>query len=289
MLYAMKTLAPFAPSPPIWLQPDWPAIPGVHALFTTRAGGVSTPPWDSMNLGDHVGDDPQSVASNRIRFARQLERIGGQRVQPQFLQQVHGVQVCQLPLAQAAGLAFDACVTDQPGHACTIMVADCLPILIAHRQLGIVGAAHAGWRGLAGVAGVGVIEQLWSAYCRLANQQLNNSSAEIAAQTQVWLGPCIGPQAFEVGAEVVAAFTAAVPQARHCFQPGNTGQKWWADLPALARQRWQALGVQGLYGNDSSPPWCTVGNPLRFFSHRRDAGPLGSTGRMAAAIWRTGS
>lgn len=285
MLHAMKNDAPL---PFAWLQPDWPAIAGVHAIFTTRAGGVSVSPWDSMNLGDHVGDVLRDVADNRALFTQALTQIGGHSVQPQFLQQVHGVQVARLPLAAADGLVFDACITAEPGHACTIMVADCLPVLIAHRRLGIVGAAHAGWRGLAGSAGIGVLEQLWHAYCRLARQQGGGSVADIAAQTQVWLGPCIGPQAFEVGAEVVAAFTAAAPQAQRCFTPGKAAQKWQADLPALARQRWQALGVQHLYGNDSSAPWCTVGNPLRFFSHRRDAGVLGSTGRMAAAIWRTG-
>jgi len=286
MLHAMKRSIPFASA---WLQPDWPTIAGVHAIFTTRTGGVSTPPWDSMNLGDHVGDDPRDVASNRALFAKALAQVGKCDVQPQFLHQVHGVQVAQLPLPATAGRSFDASITTESGQACTIMVADCLPILIAHRHLGIVGAAHAGWRGLAGTAGVGVVEQLWHVYCRLANQRNGGSVAEIAAQTQIWLGPCIGPQAFEVGAEVLAAFTAGAPQAQRCFTPGDAAQKWRADLSALARQRWQALGVRHLYGNDSSPPWCTVGNPLRFFSHRRDAREGGRTGRMAVAIWRTGA
>lgn len=197
------------------------------------------------------------------------------------------MQVCQLPLAAAAARAFDACVSNAIGQACTIMVADCLPILIAHRELKIIGAAHAGWRGLAGQQGVGVVEQLWQAYCRLVEQQQATPHAAIAAATQVWLGPCIGPQAFEVGEEVVRAFIQAKAQAEAYFLPGAAPGKWQADLAALARQRWQALGIDAIYGNDSSTGWCTVANPSRFFSHRRDSSIFGSTGRMAAAIVRT--
>lgn len=274
--------------PPDWLLPDWPAIPGIFAVFTSRSGGVSQAPWDSLNLGDHVGDAPQAVMTNRQLFAAQLEQLAACPVTPHFLQQVHGVQVCQLPLAAAAARAFDACVSDAIGQACTIMVADCLPILIAHRELKIIGAAHAGWRGLAGQQGVGVVERLWQAYCRLVEQQQQAAShAAIAAATQVWLGPCIGPQAFEVGEEVVRAFTQAKARAEACFLPGAAPGKWQADLAALARQRWQALGIDAMYGNDSSTGWCTVANPSRFFSHRRDSSIFGSTGRMAAAIVRT--
>ncbi len=282
---------------PALILPNWPAIDGVHAAFTTRAGGVSAPPWDSLNLGTHVGDDPAHVATNRARFAQALNALDGGSiaVTPQFVQQVHGWDVGCLPLApdaaQAVDACVDACISDQPGWACTIMVADCLPIVFAHRSAGVVGAAHAGWRGLAGNAqGQGVVEQVWQAYCTQVRRQEGHgcaTAAELAAATQVWLGPCIGPAAFEVGDEVRAAFIAAQPSAHACFIPTGQRGKWWADLPGLARQRWQALGVDAIYGNDASAAWCTAGNPLRFFSHRRDAGALGSTGRMAVAIWRS--
>lgn len=268
-----------------WLQPDWPAIPGVQALFTTRQGGVSAPPWDTMNLGDHVGDAPQAVAANRQLLGRVIQDAADRWAQPVFMQQVHGcgVQVLEEGVPQAQ--AFDACVTDQVGMVCTIMVADCLPVLMAHRSGRAVAAAHAGWRGLAGQDGHGVLEVLWQAYA----QQLGlPADAALAAQTQVWLGPCIGPQAFEVGEDVRAAFTGRDAGANPCFQAraGAPG-KWMADLSGLARRRLAQLGLTQLYGNDGTPAWCTFSDASRFFSHRRDAGVLGSTGRMAACIWKT--
>ena len=285
------------PLPPDWLLPDWPAIPGVFAVFTSRNGGVSQAPWDSLNLGDHVGDAPQAVMSNRQLFAAQLEQLAACPVTPHFLQQVHGVQVCQLPLAAAAARAFDACVSNAIGQACTIMVADCLPVLLAHRSGHAVAAAHAGWRGLAGPhGGQGVLEAVFKRFClqvqslsclSAIKSEANGSASVIAQDTLAWLGPCIGPQAFEVGEEVVRAFIQAKAQAEAYFLPGAAPGKWQADLAALARQRWQALGIDAIYGNDSSTGWCTVANPSRFFSHRRDSGIFGSTGRMAAAIVRT--
>lgn len=281
--------------PTQWLQPNWPALDGVQALFTTRHGGYSQAPWDSFNLGDHVGDAPQAVARNRAQLGAVLQHCAGRSVQPQFLEQVHGWQVHTLPSSTAV-LRGDACVTASAGVACTIMVADCLPVLIAHRSAAVVGAAHAGWRGLLGRDGYGVLEALWERYCQLVQQHCGGqgqrlNSAEVAAQTQIWLGPCIGAQAFEVGDEVYQAFTGPDPQAQRCFvavaQPGKAG-KWYADLAALARQRLQRLGLGGaLYGNDSSAQWCTFTQASRFFSHRRDAAVLGSTGRMAAVIWRS--
>ena len=272
--------------PADWLVPDWPAPAGVQALCTTRAGGVSQGPYASMNLGTHVGDDPQAVQTNRARLQAALgQSTPGAR--PVFLSQVHGTGVAALTASTPDNTEADTCVATDAGVVCTIMVADCLPILIAHRELKIIGAAHAGWRGLAGQQGVGVVERLWQAYCRLVEQQQATPHAAIAAATQVWLGPCIGPQAFEVGEEVVRAFTQAKAQAEACFLPGAAPGKWQADLAALARQRWQALGIDAIYGNDSSTGWCTVANPSRFFSHRRDSGIFGSTGRMAAAIVRT--
>ena len=264
---------------PDWLTPDWPAPPGVRAVFTSRLGGVSAPPWDSMNLGDHVGDDPLSVAANRALLAQALA------AKPVFLQQVHGTAVLAIDAETANGEQADAAVTSQRGVACTIMVADCLPVLFTTRDGSAVAAAHAGWRGLAGQHGHGVLEQTFEAFCALAH----TGRAQAAINTIAWLGPCIGPTAFEVGPEVRQAFVGSHPGAAACFTAAAPG-KYLADLAGLARQRLQALGVTQIDGNDSSSPWCTVGNASRFFSHRRDAGVQGngfhSTGRMAACIWR---
>jgi YfiH family protein len=156
------------------------------------------------------------------------------------------------------------------------MVADCLPVLLWDGEGRWVAAAHAGWRGLAGESGMGVLESLWAALAARGAQ---------AHRTQVWLGPCIGPEAFEVGAEVMQAFVQAQAEAQTAFRPGQAG-RLLADLPALARQRLRRLGLGQVWGNDGSPAWCTVSGPARFFSHRRDAVRLGSSGRMAACIWR---
>lgn len=267
-----------------WLQPDWPAIPGVQAVFTTRVGGYSAAPWDSMNLGDHVRDEPQHVAANRQLLQAVLSDMAAQEVHTPFLQQVHGCDVLCVQQDTPNGQAFDACVTMETGVACIVMVADCLPVLFAHRCGLAVAAAHAGWRGLLGKDGHGVLEATWQAYA----QQLGVAAdADLAAQTQVWLGPCIGPQAFEVGDEVRTFFMQAQPHAADGFTPADAvAGKWLANLPQLARQRLQALGLQHIYGNDGGAPWCTVSNPSRFFSHRRDAAVLGSTGRMAVCIWK---
>lgn len=240
----------------------------VGAWMSTRAGGVSLPPWDSLNLGMHVGDQPAHVARNRALWAQALG------VRPVFLQQVHGVQVVTLGPQTPSEPVADACISFTPGLACTVMVADCLPVLCWDRQGRWVAAAHAGWRGLLGQQGHGVLEAL--------AQALQAQGAQIA-QAGVWLGPCIGPQAFEVGDEVREAFVADRRDAQAHFVPGHAG-RWWAHLPALARQRLQALGVEQVQGNDGQPPWCTVSNPGRFFSHRRDGRGGRSTGRMAAAI-----
>ena len=229
------------PLPPDWLLPDWPAIPGVFAVFTSRNGGVSQAPWDSLNLGDHVGDAPQAVMSNRQLFAAQLEQLAACPVTPHFLQQVHGVQVCQLPLAAAAARAFDACVSNAIGQACTIMVADCLPILIAHRELKIIGAAHAGWRGLAGQQGVGVVEQLWQAYCRLVEQQQATPHAAIAAATQVWLGPCIGRRRLKWGKRLFALLSKPRRRLKRAFFQGlrpASGRLIWPPWPASVGRPW---------------------------------------------------
>jgi copper oxidase (laccase) domain-containing protein len=284
-----------------WLIPDWPAIAGVHALCTARDGGVSQGPYASMNLGSHVGDAPEAVQENRARLQAVLGlQTPGTR--PVFLSQVHGTDVVALDACSPDGLEADACLTTQRGPVCTIMVADCLPVLLAHRSGAVVAAAHAGWRGLAGqgaaegVAGRGVLESVVDTICSQiaavaqANQAqgaLENIASEgIAGDIQAWLGPCIGPRAFEVGAEVRQAFLAWSAHASVCFAPvPDAPGKWLADLPALARLRLQALGVTRIYGNDGSDAWCTYTQALRFFSHRRDTALLGGSGRLAACVW----
>ncbi len=266
-----------------WLVPDWPAPSHVRAWFTTRSGGVSAAPYGSFNLGDHVGDDAAAVLTNRKRLQ---EALG---VRPVFLKQVHGTRVVLVDGATADGTPADACVASRPGVACTIMVADCLPVLFTNRAGTVVAAAHAGWRGLAGASadgvGQGVLETAFDALARAA--QSTGQALEpgrIAADTLVWLGPCIGPLAFEVGPEVRDAFVAQSADAASCFEPSKVAGKFLANLQALARLRLRAMGLTQIFGNDGTPDWCTVTNPSRFFSHRRDAVRLGSTGRMAACI-----
>jgi len=256
---------------PDWLQPDWPAPARVRAVFTTRAGGVSAAPFDAMNLGDHVNDMPEAVRANRAVLREALA------AEPVFLQQVHGPQVAVLEQAsnpQAPATVADACVTTRRGLACTIMVADCLPVLFTNRQGSAVAAAHAGWRGLAGEGGRGVLEAVVASFAA--------QSGSVVPEMMAWLGPCIGPDAFEVGDEVREAFVAQQPEAAALFRPHAAG-KWMADLPGLARLRLRALGFADvhIHGNDSSAVWCTVGSPSRFFSYRRER----VTGRMAACVW----
>ncbi|WP_159911857.1 polyphenol oxidase family protein [Pantoea sp. 18069] len=283
-----------APAFDDWLLPDWPAPPGVHALCTTRAGGVSVAPWDSLNLGDHVGDAAYAVHENRTRLQAALRaRTPGARAV--FLRQVHGSDVLALGAGTAQGLAADASLTAAPGVACTIMVADCLPVLFTDRHGSVVAAAHAGWRGLAGTVRAGGCPQgvLESVFAQFAQQVVRAGGAadqgQVAGRTLAWLGPCIGPDAFEVGEEVRAALCQGRPEAARHFRPGQAPGKWLADLAGLARQRLQSLGITAVYGNDGSARWCTVGNPSAFFSHRRDAARLGSSGRFAACIWRDGA
>lgn len=261
------------------LQPDWPAPPGVRAWCSTRAGGVSAAPYDSLNLGDHVGDQPTAVQANRERFARAL----GAR--PVFLRQVHGSHAAVLGASSPDGLEADACATAERGLACTIMVADCLPVLLCDAAGRAVAAAHAGWRGLAGQGGHGVLEaavERLRALAQSGGEPPASTAARPTGEILAWLGPCIGPDAFEVGPEVKSAFEARDAGAAALFRPGPRG-KWLADLPGLARRRLQALGVSRIYGNDGSAAWCTVADPSRFFSHRRDR----VSGRLAAAVWRS--
>lgn len=289
---------------PDWLRPDWPAPAQIHALCTTRAGGVSAAPFDHLNLGDHVGDAPAAVHANRQILQGALNSITS-GTQPVFLQQVHGTQVLDLDLLEAqvglpagTGTCADASATTAARLACTIMVADCLPVLLTNRQGSAVAAAHAGWRGLAGIDGVGVLEtvfkrftaltQIQQAQAAIKSEVLEDTAAilDMAAETIVWLGPCIGPQAFEVGAEVRAAFCAHDSAAAVHFVPHGAG-KYRADLAALARQRLGVLGITQIYGNDSSTDWCTVANASRFFSHRRSSATGDASGRFAVCIWRS--
>ena len=278
------------------LVPDWPAPEGVFALCTTRTGGVSLPPYDSLNLGTHVGDDAAAVHTNRMLLQSTVAAVAN-GTRAVFLNQVHGDGVVHLASNTPDGIDADACVATAPGVACTIMVADCLPVLLAHRSGRVVAAAHAGWRGLAGVGGQGVLEAVFKRFKALAQDgrapnaikiEANDPAQTFAQDTLVWLGPCIGPQAFEVGAEVRAAFCEANPASEACFVPsGSAKGKFLCDLAGLARLRLQALGITHIHGNDGTSPWCTVTNASRFFSHRRDSGALGASGRFAACIWRS--
>jgi len=254
---------PAAPAMSDWLTPEWDAEARVGARMTTRQGGVSAPPWDSMNLGVLSGDAPDAVQANRERFAAAIGAT------PVFLRQVHGDRVVRVDAssAQAPVEAADASWTREPGVACAVLVSDCLPVLLAAPRA--VAAAHAGWRGLS----AGVLECSVSAMC-------NGVSCE-PRELVAWLGPCIGPDAFEVGSDVLAAFgvepTPASTQ-RFRYQPRADGDpRWRADLAGLARDRLAALGVRRISGGS----WCTVQDRSRFFSFRRD----GVTGRMAAAVW----
>ena len=255
---------------PDWIVPEWPAPLQVRAVCTTRAGGTSVAPYDALNLGDHVGDRAADVAANRAVFS---QSIGAQ---PVFLSQVHGTHTHIISGSTAHGTQADGCFTDQAGVACTIMVADCLPVLFTNLQGTQVAAAHAGWRSLAGQGGQGVLETVLECFRPLAQVDTGYVAINIIA----WLGPCIGPGAFEVGDDVRDVFLGHDAAATGLFKPLPAG-KWLADLPGLARLRLQALGVTQVYGNDGSRDWCTVSNPSRFFSHRRDR----VSGRQAASIW----
>jgi polyphenol oxidase len=245
-------------SAPSLLEFTWKLPAGLRAAFTTRLGGVSAAPWDSFNVGAHVGDAPESVAANRAR----LKALLSLPAEPAWLSQVHGVAVHDLDATPGDGLATaDAAVARERGRVCAIMVADCLPVLFATRDGTRIGAAHAGWRGLAS----GVLENTVRA--------LGVPGAELTA----WLGPAISREHFEVGDEVRAEFVAADAGAAGAFERNARG-RWQADLVALARRRLSALGITDVSGGE----WCTFADRARFFSHRRD----GKGGRMVALIWR---
>ena len=221
-----------------------------------------------------MGDSARAVEKNRSIWGQALG------CRPVFLEQVHATDVVPVHADTPDGVVADGAWTRESGLACTVLVADCLPVVMCDADGATVSAGHAGWRGLLGLrdhGGAGVLE----------NQFRVHSGNDVMA----WLGPCIGPQAFEVGDEVRQAFIDANPEARACFVPVRTSDshragmpaKWLADLPELARQRLRALGITRIFGNDGGPQWCTVNNPMDFYSFRRDR----TCGRLAVSIWRS--
>ncbi len=271
-------------SSPGLFAPDWAVSPRVRAVMTTRVGGVSVAPWESLNLGVHVGDSLAAVLENRRRVRKEASLPS----EPVWLDQVHGISVVELEPSGVGGdeparsergdrlsqpvespmparPPADATVTTHAGVVCAIQVADCMPVLFAARDGSAVGAAHAGWRGLAG----GVLAATIAA--------MRMPPSQIVA----WLGPAIGPKHFEVGDVVVAAFSASAGVGQRAQTEAafvrKAGGKWLCDLYALARLHLAASGVSQVTGGG----WCTVADAERFFSYRRD----GQTGRMAALIW----
>jgi YfiH family protein len=240
---------------PGFLVPGWPVPARVRAAMTTRTGGVSEGPYASFNLATHVGDEPALVAENRRRLREAL----GLPAEPAWLEQVHGTGLAVLPATEQE-LVADAAVTFTRGQVCAVLAADCLPVFLASRTGDRIGIAHAGWRGLA----AGVVEATLAA--------LGCDPRDVVA----WLGPSIGPRAFEVGDEVRDAFLAQDGGAAAQFHRGRPG-RWLADLPGLARSRLAVAGVTAVSGGDL----CTHADPSRFYSFRRD----GATGRMAALAW----
>jgi YfiH family protein len=247
------------------IQPQWPSPPNIHALLSTRSGGASKSPYDSLNLGDHVGDDIEDVLANRAILAQALPN------NPLWLKQTHSVVVSTPETRKAingAVIEADASVTNISSEVLVIMTADCLPTLFTNSMGTVVGAAHAGWRGLC----AGVLENTVAEMLRLSKEST-------ASDLLVWLGPAIGPNSFEVGEDVVNAFRdSGLPFSEDAFKPipGKSG-KFLADIYRLAKDRLEACGIKSIFGGE----YCTVKDSKQFFSYRRD----GITGRFASAIW----
>ncbi|UHM88929.1 purine nucleoside phosphorylase YfiH [Rahnella victoriana] len=239
------------------IQPQWPQPASVRSCATTREGGVSLPPYGSLNLGSHVGDSPEDVAANRQR----LIELGGLPAVPHWLEQVHGTDVIRLTTETppVSLLIADAAYTRERGVVCAAMTADCLPVLFCSKNGDEVAAAHAGWRGLC----AGILENTVACF--------EAAPADIMA----WMGPAIGPAHFEVGGEVRDAFMAENSNASVAFTPAGT--KFMADIYLLARLRLQSAGLTAIYGGE----YCTVTDRTQFYSYRRD----GITGRLASLIW----
>jgi polyphenol oxidase len=246
---------------------QWEAPRQIKAMITNRHGGFSQPPFDSLNLGLHVGDDPATVRKNRDALEAVLPN------EPIWLNQVHGTQVIDADASKESKGACsdvpsaDASVTTTPGRVLAIMTADCLPVLLASRDGKVVGAAHAGWRGLA----AGVIEQT---VALMRSKQIQQSQTQI--EILAYLGPAIGPHAFEVGSEVRDIFMAQDPASAACFEQLQEKGKYLADIYGLACLRLNALGIEQIEGGGE----CTLQNP-DYFSYRRDQ----QTGRMGSFIW----
>jgi YfiH family protein len=247
------------------IKPHWPAPATIHSLVTTRQGGVSSSPYDSLNLGDHVGDQPSQVIANRQILRNQLP------TEPIWLKQTHGIEV-STPDSRSHHasnpVVADAAVTNIPDEVLVIMSADCLPVLFSNADGTVIGAAHAGWRGLCD----GILENTASEILMLANQ---SSAKDLIA----WMGPAIGPESFEVGEDVVGCFQeTGLHDLQKCFLPiAKKPGKYLADIYQLARDRLKKVGVNAIFGGDL----CTVTDGERFFSYRRD----GATGRFASLIW----
>ncbi|MFZ0256186.1 MAG: peptidoglycan editing factor PgeF [Gammaproteobacteria bacterium] len=239
-----------------WITPNWPAPANVKAFTTTRQGGRSLPPWDGLNLAQHVGDNAEAVAHNRIL----LSQTAKLPTAPGWLNQVHGTTVVSTAALIAGETEADGVVSDEPEKVCAILTADCLPVLLCDRSGTRVAAAHAGWRGLA----AGILEATISALGAPENELL------------AWLGPAISARHFEVGEEVREVFVKQDGRAADALSLAREGH-WWADLYGLARLRLAALGVRDVYGGNL----CTYHDARRFYSFRRDA----ITGRMASVIW----
>lgn len=240
-----------------WITPDWQAPDKVKACSTTRVGGVSKPPYDALNLGVHVKDDASSVLQNRAILKEKLALPN----EPLWLDQVHSATVVNADKPQQEVCKADSSVAHSKDKVCLVMTADCLPVLFCNRQGTVVAAAHAGWRGLCH----GILEE--------TIKQMNCKPAELMA----WMGPAIGPKAFEVGSEVRQAFIDKQSDTAKAFEPSSNAGKWMSDIFMLARIRLADAGVSNIYGGGV----CTYSNPQDFFSYRRD----GVTGRMASLIW----
>lgn len=239
------------------IEADWPAPPGVMAVATTRRGGVSPAPYDSLNLGANTADDPACVRANRQRLAAEA----GLPEMPRWLRQVHGTAVLAAREVVRDHSEADAQWTNEPGIVLAVLTADCLPVVLCDATGREIAVAHAGWRGLSG----GVLEATVAAFTLPPHRLM------------AWLGPAVGPSRYEVGDSVRDAFRAEDPAAESAFEANGPGH-WWADLYALARQRLARAGVTSVHGGG----YCTASEPDRFFSHRRD----GPTGRMSTLIWR---
>ena len=244
--------------PAQWLIPDWDAPQNIRAIMTTRQGGFSPLPFDSMNLGDHVNDNPKKVEKNRASLKERLNLPND----PQWLTQIHSATVANADQQSASKIEADASVAHHVASVCAVMTADCLPVLFCNQQGTAIAAAHAGWRGLH----AGILEQ--------TVKSLNCPTSEIIA----WFGAAIGPQHFEVGEEVRTAFISVQKEAKQAFTPSENKNKWLADIYTLARLRLQSIGVTNITGGKE----CTYSNDKLFYSYRRET----NTGRMASLIWR---